>query len=353
MTRSRRHAPGVSPGTYDTAHVRAAPPPNLVVTDYDETRVDTVETGELPAPAAPDVRRWIHVVGQPSLSLLEQLRRAFDLDPLALEDVISVEHRPKLTVYGPWRFLTLALPSHDGVREFEELSVFGSDTTVISFFAGDEAVLTPIRRRLEQSGSKMREHAAMYLVYSMLDLAVDLLFPLLDTVGERLDEFADQVLEEPTKGLLADIHELRSRLLLTRRMAWATREVVADFTRHLDETVEPERRLRPYLADCHDHVASAIDLIESYREMATSLVEIHLSAISNRLNDVMRVLTVIATLFIPPTFIVGIYGMNFDRRTGPWSMPELSWPYGYLAVMGLIAAMMVAMFIYFRRKRWI
>ncbi len=152
---------------------------------------------------------------------------------------------------------------------------------------------------------------------------------------------------------MAKLHEIRNRLLVYRRTAWATREILADLFRHLDASDGDRNYLRPYLQDCYDHIVSVIDLLETHREVATSLVEVYLSLVSNRLNEVMRVLTVIATLFIPPTFLVGLYGMNFDRAAGPLSMPELGWPYGYISVVAVIVTSMVGMLIYFRRKRWI
>jgi magnesium transporter len=351
--RRHRHAPGVAPGTYDTAQVRAAPAPRIITVKYDEAGAIRSESDALPMRPPDDGRRyWIHVAGHPSLELLEHMRAEFDLDPLALEDVVTVQQRPKFTPYDKWRFLTLATPANNGELHFEEISVFVAERVLISFFTGDSAILAPIHRRLERPQGNLARHDANFLFYALLDLSVDLLFPYLDGMGDELDRLGEEVLGEPHQQTLADIHALRTRLLTARRMTWATREVVSDILRQLNDDWESDRRLRPFLGDCYDHVLSAVDLIETYRDMATSLVEVHLSVISNRLNDVMRVLTVIATLFIPPTFVVGVYGMNFDR-SAPWNMPELSWPFGYLAVMALIATMTFGMFVFFRRKRWI
>ncbi len=333
---------------------RESAPPRIIAVAYDEQGAATTESDALPVrPPSDGKRYWIHVAGHPTLALLDHMRDEFDLDPLALEDVVTVQQRPKFTQYEAWRFLTLATPGTNGDLHFDEISVFVSEHVLISFFTGDSGVFAPIRRRLERPNGNLGRHDANYLFYALLDLSVDLLFPYLDAMGDELDALGEEVLDVPRHETLAEIHGLRTRLLTARRMTWATREVVSDVLRQLNDDWESDRRLRPYLGDCYDHVLSAVDLIETYRDMATSLVEVHLSVVSNRLNDVMRVLTVIATFFIPPTFVVGIYGMNFDRGAGPFSMPELSWPFGYLLVLGIIASMMLGMFVFFRRRRWI
>jgi magnesium transporter len=332
--------------------VRAASPPRVVVVDYGDDVLTTVDDAR-PRQNGPEIQRWIHVAGRPSLDLLEYLRAEFDLDPLALEDVVSAHQRPKFSAFEGWRYVSLSLPTGAESAAFDELCVFFREQTLISFFAGEDAVFEPIRKRLERPHSNMRRNPAPYLVYALIDLAIDLLFPYLERIGETLELLEEEVLEEPRKRSLKQVHDVRNRLLFTRRIVWATREVVGDFMRQLSAAEETDLELTPFLQDCYEHVISAVDLIETYRDMATSLVEVYLSVVSNRLNDTIRVLTVIATLFIPPTFIVGIYGMNFDRSAGPLSMPELSWPYGYAGVMVFMAAMMIGMYVYFRRKRWV
>ena len=346
----RAHAPGMAPGTYDREYVRAAPPPRVIVVDYAD---DTLTRTEDPRPKrnGAATNRWIHVAGYPSFDLLEHLRIEFDLDPLALEDVVSTHQRPKFNAYDYWRFISLSLARGDDSGTFDELSVFVAERTAITFFAGDDAVFEPIRKRLERPRTSLRRNPASYLAYALVDLAIDMLFPCLEHIGETLENLEEEVIDDPRKHALRQVHDVRNRLLFSRRMVWATREVVADFMRALSGDEETEIKLTPYLQDCYDHVIGAVDLIETYRDVATSLVEMYLSVVSNRLNETIRVLTVIATLFIPPTFVVGIYGMNFDRAS-PWNMPELGWPYGYVAVMLFIAAMMIGMLVWFRRKRW-
>jgi magnesium transporter len=351
----RRSAPGTAPGTFDIEQVRAVEHAHVEITDYDADNLTARSNDDelLDQPQPPKGVRWIHVVGTPSMNVLERLRKLYSLDPLALEDVVNVGQRPTFGEYGSTLFVTLLVPDHTEPGHFEQLSVFANAHTVISFHDGTPAdLLDPIRKRLTAENSRMRKNDGCYLLYALIDLAIDHLFPVIDDIGAEIAALEAEVLDRPRRNALARLHEIRNRLLVYRRAAWATREILSDLFRHLDSSEEDRTYLRPYLQDCHDHIVSVIDLLETHREVATSLVEVYLSLVSNRLNETMRVLTLIATLFIPPTFIVGVYGMNFDRNAGPWSMPELGWPYGYVGVMVFIAVMMIGMLAYFRRKGW-
>ena len=357
MNQSVRHRiPGTSPGTFDTERVRAAEHAHVEITDYSATAVTRVtnDVERLGTPIPEANVRWIHVSGVPSIDLLERLQTMYSLDPLALEDVVNVGQRPKFTEFGNNLFVTLLLPIPTEPGQFEQLSVFTDHNYIVTFHDGTPPdLLDPIHARLASEHSRMRRNDASYLLYAMIDLAIDHLFPVIDDAGSELSELEAEILEHPTPKELRKLHAIRNRLLVYRRTAWATREILADLFRHLDSADSDRTYLRPYLQDCYDHIVSVIDLLETHREVATSLVEVYLSLVSNRLNEVMRVLTLIATLFIPPTFLVGVYGMNFDRNAGPLSMPELGWPYGYVGVLVVIAASMISMLVYFRRKRWI
>jgi magnesium transporter len=351
-----RRAPGAAPGTFATERVQAAPQARVEIVDYSATRMTDLsnDVATLDAPIAAGAVRWIHVVGVPSLGVLERLRKTYSLDPLALEDVVTVGQRPKFNEYEKHLFVTLLIPTPGEPGEFEQLSVFANKQLVVSFHDGTPAdLLDPIRRRFANDNSLIRANDGNFLLYAMIDLAVDHLFPVIDDVGVQMSDLETGILERTEPSDLAKLHEMRNRVLLFRRTAWATREILADLFRHLDSAGSDRSYLRPYLQDCYDHIVSVIDLLEMHREVTTSLVEVYLSLVSNRLNDVMRVLTMIATLFIPSTFLVGVYGMNFDRDAGPWSMPELGWPYGYIAVVIICIASMIGMLIFFRRKHWI
>lgn len=341
--KSGYHRPGTAPGTYDTPHVRESGRADVTEIEFDADRVDrrAVLSGQPP----PEGRvRWIRAGAYPAVEVLEALRRVYQVDPMVLENVVVRSPQPKFFEFEGGYLLSFALPTERG--DYRPLALYLTGTTLVTF-ADDDSVFAPIEQRLDSS-SRLRASSVYYLGYAMIDLAVDLLFPLQDRIGQRLETLEEALFEQPDTSFLGDAHGLRHELLVLRRIAWATREVLGNVLRHWDQ----EASLRPYLQDSYEHVVTIIDLVETQRDVATSLVEVYLSLASNRLSDVMKVLTIIATLFIPPTFLVGVYGMNFRPSAGPLSMPELGWPYGYLVVLGVIVAMFAGMLYYFRRKGW-
>ncbi len=350
----RYHRPGTPPGSYDVEHLRRVEAPQITVTDYspvtEETR--TFEAPKFPEPQEKRAIRWISITGRPSVEVLDWVRKDHGVDPLALEDVVNVGQRPKFNEYDNGLFITLVIPEVSP-RERGQLSLFVAGNLLISFIDTDESLFQPIRDRLKGPTSIIRQKDVYYLLYAILDLVIDLYFPVLDTYATRLVELEEEMLNDPSQEELAETHDVRHQLLIHRRNAWATREVINSLSHHMDGGSSAQRYIKPYLQDCHDHVLGVIDLIENYREIAANLVEIYLSAVSNRMNDIMKVLTIIATIFIPPTFIVGVYGMNFDRQAGPLSMPELGSPYGYVGVLGFIVLMSIGLIAYFKHKGWI
>lgn len=344
------HQPGTAPGTYDIAETREAPPGAIAVIDYSADHFD--RAAGLKAMARPQSlpSRWVQIAGPPSLEVLEAARKRFGIDPLALEDVVNQGQRPKFNDYDPGIFLTLSLPPKSSDGGFRQLSLYVADGLLITFLDRDDGLFAPLEERLSKTGGRLRRRDIYFLAHAVIDLAIDLLFPLIDQTAQHLEELESAIMYKPSESLLLESHTFRSRLLVMRKVAWATREVVNELRRHLDELTSGE--LRPYLADAYDHIVSAIDLIETQRDISTNLIEVYLSVVSNRMNDVIKVLTIIATLFIPPTFVVGIYGMNFDRGAGPLSMPELAWPLGYVGVLGFIFVSMIGMLAYFRHRGW-
>ncbi len=350
--RRTRHAfkprypqPGTPPGTYDTPHVRESGDASVSEIEFDERSLERRDRLSDRPPADSGRVRWVRARAHPSLDLMQRLHHLYDVDPMALEDVVEHGQRPKFSEFGSGDFLSVAVPVSNS-SEYSPLAMYVTGNTLITF-SDDEAVFAPIEQRLTGTG-RLRRSSARYLAYTLLDLAVDTLFPLHDQISDRLEDLEAELFGDPGPGFLTKAHALRRELVVLRRICWATRDVLSDTLRHWDE----EAGLRPYLQDSYEHVVAVIDLVETQRDVATSLVEVYLSLASNRLNDVMKVLTIIATLFIPPTFLVGVYGMNFDRRAGPYSMPELGWSFGYLGVWGIIVLMFIGMLIYFRRKGW-
>ena len=346
----RYHKPGTAPGTYDIAETRRTPPGAIEVIEYSAdgyTKIDGLRAIEQ-RQALPN--RWVQIDGPPSLDVLETTRKRFGIDPLALEDIVNQGQRPKFNDYESGIFLALALPPKTSDGPYRQLSVYVMDGVLITFMEQEDGLFDPLEERLRRPGGRLRRRSVYFLMHAVLDLAIDLLFPLIDQTAQHLEDLESAIMEKPSESLLMETHAFRSRLLVMRKIAWATREVVNELRRHLEEISTGD--LRPYLEDAYDHIVSAIDLVETQRDIATNLIEVYLTVVSNRMNDVIKVLTVIATLFIPPTFVVGVYGMNFDRAAGPLSMPELGWPLGYVGVLGFIFASMIGMLAYFRHRGW-
>ena len=304
-----------------------------------------------PAPAADaqDVT-WVHIQGEPGADQLQALGNAFGLHPLALEDVYKHEARAKAEEYGTQQFVVLnhVCRDADGNFSIEQLSFFLGANYLISINPGPPDLFEPVRQRL-RAGAKIRQHGADYLLYALLDMAVDSGFPLLEELGDRLEDLEDQILDNPTREARNQIHYAKRELVLMRRAWWPQREVISTLMRDNERFLSNTTRL--YLRDCYDHCVIAIDFVEAYREMASSLLDTYLSAVSQRMNDIMKGLTIVATIFLPLMFLTGLYGMNFDTQS-PYNMPELHWRFGYFYVLSVMAAVVVAMLVYFRRKRW-
>ncbi len=349
------HPPGTSPGTL-TARETEATPPRFHLIGYSDGQLTELQ---LDNPAAckeyltHSTSTWIHITGQVQPALLEALGTAFGLHPLALEDVLNSGQRPKVDEYDEQLFITLAVPvgSSDAI-EVEQLSLFLGSNYLISLYPGDDSLLEPIRKRLRSHGERLSTQKADYLLYAVIDLVVDMGFPLLEAFGTTIEALEDRLLESPNRQTLGQIHTIRRELLQLRRMIWPQREVI----NHLLHDDQPliQHTTHIYLRDCYDHNIQIMDLLENYRDMASSMLDVYLSSVSNRLSDTMRVLTLIATIFMPLTFVAGVYGMNFGNNShSPWAMPELSWYYGYPMAWGIMVTIAVVMLVFFKRKGWL
>ncbi len=347
--------PGTAPGDLTAPPEAERVPVTLFLADFDadqlfeETDCSLEEAGRY----LDSLRTtWLHVQGTPSEELLRAIGDAYGLHPLALEDVLHTGQRPKVEAYEGQLFAIVGAPEHGpgGVAP-SQLSLFLGNTWVVSFHPGQTDPFEPVRHRLRQPAARIRERGADYLFYALIDTAVDLTFPVMEALGERIEALELTVFDDPSRQALDEIHHLKRELVVMRRSLWPQRDALNALVR--DEHHMLAAGTLPYLRDCYDHTVHALDLVESYREMASSLLEVYLSSLSNRMNDVMKVLTIIATVFIPLSFVVGVYGMNFDTQASPWNMPELGLRYGYpllwLVILGIVAGMLI----YFRRKRWL
>ena len=349
------HPPGTSPGTLTGREIPEAGELKISLIDYSATSF-TEKTLTYAEECLPFLKQptttWIHIQGHPTPETLQEFAPLFELHPLALEDILNTGQRPKLETYGDQLFVITNLPVMlDGKVVSEQISIFAGRDYIISFHLGASDPFRLVRKRLQQKTGKIRSRKADYLLYCLLDVIIDEGFPVLENFGEQVEDLEEELLATPGKDTLIKLHEVKRELLFLRRMLWPQRELLNKLIRDENELLTAETSI--YLRDCYDHTVQIMDLLETYRDITASMLDVYLSSISYRLNDVMRVLTVIATIFIPLTFIVGVYGMNFSvNADSPWAMPELYWYYGYpLLWLGMVI-IAGGMIMFFRRKGW-
>lgn len=293
---------------------------------------------------------WISVVGFENLALISELGKKYNLHPLALEDVLHNYQRPKLEKYDDALFLTTQLFQKTEKLFSEQLSFFVFKNVLISFQEKQEDDFVSVVESLKQNKNNLRAKGVDSLLYALLDLTVDRVFPLLEHSGERLDHLESKIFNAPQKKHLHELHEIKSDLISIKRFIWAQKDALTPLIR--DDLPQIKSETKVYFRDIFDHCTQANDLLENFREMSMSLLEVYLSSLSNKMNEVMKTLTIISTLFMPLTFIVGVYGMNF-HTAHPLNMPELRWPYGYPFVMGIMLLIALAMLWIFKKRGWI
>lgn len=350
----RYHPAGTSPGTLTKERPADATPLRIRLVDFDADEI-AISDDVTPEDCEPYLHRdtitWIHVSGHPAEMTLRELGTSFGLHSLALEDVLNIGQRPKVEPFEDQLFIIMSLPMMEGDDvDVHQVSLFVGENYVISFCEADPVAFAPIVKRLKTTGSRMRSLGADYLMYSILDAVIDHAFPIMEAFGLRLEDLEEQILDGADHESLEKIHIIRRELILMRRKVWPQREVINQLLRDENPLIRNDTRV--YLRDCYDHTIQVMDMLETYRDMVGSMLELYMSSVSNRMNNVMRVLTVIATIFIPLTFIAGVYGMNFDRSAGPWSMPELGQPFGYVFVWLVMLAVALGMIAFFRSRKW-
>lgn len=350
----RYHPPGTPPGTLKAKPANEANPLRIRLIDYCQSDIDIkddVQAEDCAPYLESDNVTWVHVQGHPTEAVLRKLGDLFHLHPLALEDVLNTGQRPKIEPFTDQLFVVMSLPLIiEDLVEVHQISFFLNAKFLVSFCEVESPIFQPVVKRLRSDGSRLRDRGSDFLLYSLIDVVIDQGFPVLESFGLQLEAMEEQVLLDPDTSALEDIHAFKRELIMLRHMLWPQREVINRLL-HDDHTLIQESTM-VYLRDCYDHSIHVMEMLELYRDMTSGLLDVYLSSISNRMNEVMRVLTVIATIFIPLTFIVGIYGMNFDRTASNWNMPELSWPYGYIFVWAVMFAIVVSMLVFFRRRKW-
>jgi len=357
MNKLRYSKPGTAPATLVAPLDQEGRKPEISLIEYDahtiqERKVERIEE-TFSCPENGKVS-WINISGLGDVEILRQVGLNFRIHPLALEDMLNTGQRPKVEEYENQLFIVLQMgySTNDEDIVFEQVSmVLGKQFVITVQEEAGHDVFGPVRLRLQQGGGNVRYMKADYLAYTLVDAVVDHYFPLVESLGDSMEEFQERVLNDPTRERLRQLHDFRRAIAELRRAVWPQREVLAHLTR--DETGLIEGQTKFFFRDCYDHTMIVLDLLETYRDATRNLMDLYLSSLSMRTNEVIRVLTVISSIFIPLTFIAGLYGMNFDRSTSGLNMPELGWRFGYLYAIGLMLAVAVGMILFFKRKKWL
>lgn len=342
------HAPSPAAALMPAIHVMAYGPDGFVEKEVGEMSELIFYFANWPV-------TWVNVdpMGEGAAARLkaENFAKIFNLHELEVEDIVNVHQRAKVEEYGEHLFIVTRMLIDRMTCDTEQLSMFLGKNFVLTFREVPTDCLDPVREKIRKGRGRLRTEKADYLVYAIIDSVVDSYFPLLSEIADRLDIIEDEILEGFDGETPGRMYQIRRDLLSIRRAIWPTREAVNSLIRdampHISETT------RVYLRDCYDHAVRIIDLVEMYREVGSALMEVHYTRSSNRLNEVMKVLTIITTLFIPPTLIAGVYGMNFNSHVSPYNMPELNWQMGYPFALLLMVLVVIAMLSYLNYKGWL
>jgi len=340
---------GLPPGTLVAEAAPDAPPVKITVIDYDENSYAEKEieaATDCRLPRDKQVTTWINVDGVHRAGVIEELGECFGLHPLVLEDIANNEQRPKTEDFGDYFFVVLKMLDYEGGEvATEQVSVILGPNYVVSFQEREGDVFDTVRERIRNSKGRIRKAGPDYLAYALLDAVVDNYFIILEEIGEQVETLEEDLLRDPTPETLHSIHELKREMIILRKSVWPLREVVNALGR--GDTPLIRETTRVFLKDVYDHTIQVIDAVETYRDVLSGMLDLYLSTVSNKMNEVMKVLTIIATIFIPLTFLAGVYGMNFRH------MPELGWRWSYPAIWLVIVTLSLLMIFLFKRKKWL
>lgn len=344
--------PGSSPGTITYTGEKKMEAVRIRIIRYDvstcdEKEFDTIEAALEYYKSSPGMK-WLNIDGLHDTALLKKIGDVFDIHVLALEDIVNIQQRPKFEVYEHQLFISLKMfyaGSQDAGIASEQMSFVVGKDYVLSFQERVGDVFEEVRNRLRTGGSGLiRKHGSDYLLYALTDAVVDHYFIVLEKLGNALEDIDERLGQGAQPEILRDIHSLKREVIALKKMTWPLRELFGGIIRTESKMIAKKNYI--FFRDVQDHVVQVLDAIEGFREMTTTMFELYQSSVGNKMNEVMKVLTIIATIFIPPTFLAGIYGMNFQN------MPELSFTNGYFVVLGVMLVSIVGMLFYFKRKRW-
>lgn len=342
---------GLPPGTLIHVGEKISEKVKIKVIDYSEINFEEKELEGLEACFSfkdKPTMTWLNIEGIHEVGILERLGECYGFHSLTLEDILNTEQRPKMEDHGDYIYVVLKMlhSNKDNSIVTEQISLLLGKNFVISFQEGMKRdVFDPVRERIRSGKGRIRKMGSDYLAYALLDAIVDHYFIVLEKMGEKIEYLEDELVTDPARSTLQSIHNLKREMIFLRRSVWPLREVISGLERGESPLINDTTRI--FLRDIYDHTIQVIDTVETFRDMLSGMLDIYLSSISNRMNEVMKVLTIIATIFIPLTFIVGVYGMNFKY------MPELEWRWGYPLAWLIMGGIVVLMLFYFRKKKWI
>ncbi len=346
-----KKAAGSAPGTLVHIGEKKIDAARISLIDYSHTRIDekAIERIEDLYPLRDSATvSWINIDGIHDLSLIESIGAHFGIHPLTLEDIVNTGHRPKAEALDTYVCIVLKMLHYNEMEHTvtsEQVSLIVGEHYLISFQEAPGDVFSAVRQRLAQAKGRLRNRGSDYLAYALIDAIVDHYYFIMERVGERIERLEEQLIDRPDADLLSDIHGLKREVIYLRKQVWPMRDMMVRLTRGEFDIFQEQNRM--FWNDVHDHVVQLSDAIESYHDIVSSMLDLYLSTVSNRMNQVMKVLTVMASIFIPITFIAGVYGMNFKN------MPELDWPWGYALVWIVMIALAAVMLIIFKKKRWL
>jgi magnesium transporter len=351
LLKKRSRKSGLPPGTLVHVGEKKIEKAKITIIDYDEKRFEEreVKTVEecFPFKKTPTVT-WINVDGLHETGIIDKIGKHFGFHPLLLEDILNTDQRPKMEDFDNHIFIVLRMLYHsegnNGI-ESEQMSMILGKNFVISFQEKEGDIFNIVRERIRASKGRMRKSGSDYLAYALTDATVDHYFTILEKLGERIEYLEEELIRDPKPETLHEIHGLKREMIFLRKSVWPLREVISGLQRTESPLIRKTTNI--YLRDVYDHTIQVMDTVETFRDMVSGMLDTYLSSLSNRMNEVMKVLTIIATIFIPLTFIAGVYGMNFRY------MPELEWAWSYYIVWIIMIIIGVSMFMYFRRKRWL
>ncbi|MEG4107150.1 magnesium/cobalt transporter CorA [Microcoleus sp. S13_C5] len=347
--------PGAPPGTLDLEP--DAPPPEIVLIDYCETaatRANLANPREAAAYLNTASVSWVDVLGLGNKETWRQMGEVFNLHLMAQEDVVNVPQRPKVVDYEEHILIIAGMvmlhPKSDTFHKEQVSLILGQHYLLTVQEEPDYDCFGPVRDRIRKGQGSIRKHGADYLAYTLLDAIIDGFFPVLEVYGERIEELEDEVVVNPTRKTLEKIYKIRRELLTLRRAIWPQRDAINVLIRDSSDLISPEVRI--YLRDCYDHTVQVMDMVETYRELSSGLMDVYLSSVGNKMNEIMKLLTVISSIFIPLTFVAGVYGMNFNTEKSPLNMPELNWYFGYPLCWAVMVGIASALVYFFWRRGW-